>query len=115
MKVTIQTEKHTYHQGEQVKGELVIAADEKGLSGDSITLKLNEYWWDSNVQYAGKEWKGTKLDEAVLQQSFDFPPGTEHRFPFTLQLTKNCRITNLAKDNKGDEKCGFEVELAVKD
>ncbi|MFO8011465.1 MAG: sporulation protein [Dehalococcoidia bacterium] len=111
MKVNIQTEKPSYHQGEQVKGELVIAADEKGLSGDSIILKLNEYWWHSNVQAAGTGWKDTKLDEVVLQQSFDFPAGTEHRFPFTLQLTKNCRITRLAANGKGHEKCGFEVEL----
>ncbi len=36
---------------------------------------------------------------------------TEHRLSFTLQLTRNCRITNLASDGKGYEKCGFEVEL----
>ncbi len=67
MIIDIQTEKPTYHQGDQVKGELVITADENGISGDSITLSLNEYWWHSNVQAAGTGWKGTTLDEAVLQ------------------------------------------------
>ncbi len=71
MNIDIQTEKPTYHQGDQVKGELVITADEDSLSGDSITLNLNEYWWFSNVQAAGTGWKGTTLDKVVLQRSFD--------------------------------------------
>ncbi len=34
-------------------------------------------------------------------------------FLFKLQLPKNCRITHLADNNKGYERCGFTVDLDI--
>ena len=94
-KIALVSRDDIYSQSDPISGEVIIAASEHRQPGKSIKLELKEFW--TETRSTGKTtFKVTVYKshgEVILEREFDFELGTEHRFPFEVQLPRNCRIS----------------------
>jgi len=93
--ITIVTKDDIYSQFDLINGEVIIAAPQYERAGRLIKLELKEFWTERRS--TGKSTTTVTVykthAELTLEREFHFRPGTEHRFPFEVQLPMNCRVS----------------------
>ncbi|MEE8114966.1 MAG: sporulation protein, partial [Nitrososphaerales archaeon] len=95
-KIIVALEHNKISQSDLIKGEVLVTAPEYRLAGSSIKIELREFWFERirHGPWAGKRVRINKTHvEVGLLGAFDFEPKSEHRFPFEVQLPRNCRIS----------------------
>ncbi len=94
-KIIVVTEDQIYSQFDLIRGEVLVTAPEYKQAGHSIKLALTEFW--TEVRSTGKTTTTVTVHkthaEVPLQGIFDFEPRSQHRFPFEVELPRNCRIS----------------------
>lgn len=95
-KIVLVARDDIYSQSDTINGEVIITAPEYRQSGNSIRLELKEFWTETRSSGTNSSTTVTVYKshgEVILEREFNFGPGTEHRFPFEVQLPRNCRIS----------------------
>lgn len=94
-KIIVVTEDQNYSQGDSVRGEVEVIASDYKLTGNSINLELKEFW--TETRSTGKTTTTVTVHKThatvVFEGAFDYEPGSRHRFPFDVELPRNCRIS----------------------
>jgi len=96
--ILVATEGQIHSQGDPVRGEVEVVVSDYRLAGNSIYLELKEFWTETRT--TGKTTTTVTEHEThakvVFENSFDFEPGSRHRFAFDVELPRNCRISTAS-------------------
>ncbi len=94
-KIIVVTEDQIYSQGDSVRGEVEVIAPDYRLAGNSINLELKEFW--TETRSTGKTTTTVTVHEThekvAFEGIFDYESESRHRFPFDVELPRNCRIS----------------------
>ncbi len=96
VEIGVVTEDDVCSQGDAIAGQVIIRGTEHELSGDSIELKLEEFWTETRIagQYGGTTVIVHKTrDENTLADAFTIEPRSEQTYPFRVVLPRNARVS----------------------
>ncbi len=98
LQIDLVTRDTEYYPSDLIRGELLVTAPDYRENIKSITINLKEFW----VEYLTRG--GTRLgnradryhqhESVALANSFVFEPRMQYRFPFEVQLPRNCRVSS---------------------
>ena len=93
--IIVVTKDLRHSQGDSVRGDVEVIASDYKLAGNSIILELKEFWIETRT--TGKTTTTVTVHKTranvAFEGFFDYEPGSRHRFPFDVELPRNCRIS----------------------
>jgi hypothetical protein len=87
-----------YYPSDLIRGDLAITAPDYRQNIQSITVNLKEFWVEYLTRGGSALRGGTSMyhqhDSTTIANGFVFEPRMQYRFPFEVQLPRNCRVSS---------------------
>ena len=113
--ITIETEFPEFRQGDYIFCKVQIVGGEYEQHAKSITVSLEEAFWESRRDYGRRDYGGTsgqsrlerrKIESKIVASDLLIKTGETHNFRYSGKLTQNCCLSDLEgyEDLRGYDK-----------